>query len=256
MFFRGKACTPTTATPQSGVATGRCLREDFSVAEVEAALVFGAEGGREALERPGDGEFRVVPADGAFVLGGVVVGGFVEDVGGFGEDEEAVGEAGGDPEDAFVFSGDVDPDGVAEGWGVFANVESDVEDFAAADAEEFSLGVLDLVVKSAEDAAGGTGMIVLDEWEVDAGFFGEGAGVVAFEEEAAWVAEDFGLEDQDIREFSADDVHEALLGKSLNRQVVKSLSRLGVYFYRLGVAIVWEVFWEYYGLNLIPDFCR
>jgi len=70
-------------------------------------------------------------------------------------------------------------------------------------------------------------VVVLYEvgWGGDAGVFGKGAGVVAFEEEASLVAEDFWFKNQDVWDFGADDVH--------------------LVYHR-----------EYYGLNSISDFCR
>jgi hypothetical protein len=50
------------------------------------------------VEGPGDGQSWVIPEDAAFAGGGVEASGLVEDFGGFREDEEAVGEAFGDPE--------------------------------------------------------------------------------------------------------------------------------------------------------------
>src|ERR1700677_4434743 len=78
------------------------VRWEFCVGEQSADGVFGADGWRravESFERPGDIEGGVVPEDGAFAGGVVEVGGFVEDFSGVGEDEEAVGEAFGDPEE-------------------------------------------------------------------------------------------------------------------------------------------------------------
>jgi hypothetical protein len=107
-------------------------------------LVFGGQD-RGLLEGPGDVEVGVVPEDGAFALGAVVVGGFVEDFGAFGEDEEAVG----DPELFAVFGAEFVADPLTEGGGALADVYGYVEDAAAEGADEFALGLADLVVEAA-----------------------------------------------------------------------------------------------------------
>lgn len=64
--------------------------------------ILGADGWSESvqgLQRPGDVEGGVVPKDAALPGWVVEVGRLVEDFGGVGEDEEAVGEAFGDPEE-------------------------------------------------------------------------------------------------------------------------------------------------------------
>ena len=66
-----------------------------------AESIFGADDGVDAAEEvegPGDVEGGVVPEDGPFAGGVVEIGGFVEDFGGIGEDEETVRETFGDPE--------------------------------------------------------------------------------------------------------------------------------------------------------------
>ena len=60
--------------------------------------------------------------------------------------------------------------------------------------------------------------IILHEDITDVGLFREGASVITFKEEAAWVAEDFGLEDQNLWYFGVDDVHGAPEVKSSSRQ--------------------------------------
>lgn len=79
-------------------------------------LVLCREDGRDTvLEGPGDGKGGVVPEEGSFSLGAVVVGGFVEDVGAVGEGEEAVGKAGRDPELLGIVSAEFVGDPLAEG---------------------------------------------------------------------------------------------------------------------------------------------
>lgn len=63
--------------------------------------IFGANGWPAAVERiqrPRNIEGGVVPEDRTFPLGVIEIGGFVEDFGSIGEDEESVGESFGNPE--------------------------------------------------------------------------------------------------------------------------------------------------------------
>lgn len=127
------------------------------------------------------------------MLGGVVVGGFVEDFGGFGKDKETVGETDGHPELFFVFGAEAFSNPLAEAGGALADVYGDVEDFALDDADEFALGLLDLVVEAPEDVLGRAGVIVLDEAGFNVELVLEVFLVEALEEKAAIVTEDFGL---------------------------------------------------------------
>lgn len=116
-------------------------------------MILGGECGF-ASEWPVDGEIRVVPEDAAFVFRGVVVGGLVQELGHFAGDIEAVGEAFGDPELALVVGAEDDADPLAEGGGAAAQIDGHVKNFAGDDADQFSLGLLDLVVQAAQDAPG------------------------------------------------------------------------------------------------------
>lgn len=75
------------------------------------------------------------------VAGGVDVGAFVGDVGGIGEDAEAVGEAFGNIHLLMVFVGEHSGGPAAEGIGAASDVHGDVEDFALDDVNEFGLRV-------------------------------------------------------------------------------------------------------------------
>ena len=70
----------------------------------------------------------------------VEVGSFVEDFGGGGEDEEAVGEAFGDPEELQRVWLKVEAFPFAEGGRIGSKVYGDVPDVAGEDAHEFALG--------------------------------------------------------------------------------------------------------------------
>ena len=96
----------------------------------------------------------------------VEVSGFVENFGGVGEDEEAVGEAFGDPEEFERVVGDwpeVEAGPLAEVGGAAAEIDCDVPNVAGEDADELSLGPSELVVEPPEDSLGGEGLVVLNE---------------------------------------------------------------------------------------------
>jgi hypothetical protein len=135
-----------------------------------ATLVLGADRRWCAIERfegPSDVEDGVVPEDRAFSGGVVEIGGLVEDFGGVGEDEEAMGEAFGDPEKLEVVAGglgfEVEARPFAEVWGVAAEIDGDVPDMAGEDADEFALGLAELVVQATEYAFDRERLIVLNE---------------------------------------------------------------------------------------------
>jgi hypothetical protein len=124
-----------------------CFEEEFSES------VFGAERCGEAVEGfegPGDVEGGVVPEDGAFAGGVVEVGGLIKNFGGVGEDEEAVGETLRDPQKLEIvvhrLGFQVKAGPLAEVRGVAAEVDRDVPDVAREDADEFALGLAELIV--------------------------------------------------------------------------------------------------------------
>jgi len=69
-----------------------------------------------------------------------------------------------------------------------------VEQCAAGAAHEFSLGLRLLVVQAAQHAAGGAGVVVLHERQLDAGV-AEALGVIRLHEEAALVVDELRLDD-------------------------------------------------------------
>ena len=113
---------------------------------------------RQSMAR--SGSFQRMAAVAGLVPEG---GAFVEDFGVVAEDAEAVGEAGGDPEHVAVVRSQLGAGPLAECGGASADVDGDVEDGAAGAPDEFSLGLLELVVEAADDAFLGVGMVVLGE---------------------------------------------------------------------------------------------
>jgi hypothetical protein len=141
-----------------------------------ATLVLGADGGWgsiECFQWPSDVEGGVVPEDGALSDGVVKVGGFVKNLGGIGEDEEAVGEAFGDPEELEVVIGglgfEVETGPFAEVRRVAAEIDGDVPDMSGEDADKFPLGLAELVVQATQDAFDGERLVVLNELSGKAG---------------------------------------------------------------------------------------
>ena len=107
-------------------------------------------------ELPVNRQIGVVPANAALGTWLIVVGGFVEEFGGFGEDEEAVGETFRNPEGVdFSFIGEgleMEAGPFAEVGGVAAEVDGYIPDMAGEDADELSLRLAKLVVETSEDS--------------------------------------------------------------------------------------------------------
>ena len=142
-------------------------------------------------------ERRIVPADAALVLGGVVVGGLVEELGLVGEDQEAVGEALRDPELPLVLGGEHLAQPAPAGRRAAPQVDGHVEDLAADHPHQLPLRLRQLVVEAAQHAARREAVVVLHEAERPAQGRLQLALVVALEEEAPGVAEDLRLDHHD-----------------------------------------------------------
>jgi hypothetical protein len=97
----------------------------------------------------------------------VEIGGLVEDLGRVGEDEEAVSEAFGDPEELEVIvprlSFEVEACPFAEVGRVAAEIDGDVPDMPGEDADKFALGLAELVMQAANHTLDGKRLVVLDE---------------------------------------------------------------------------------------------
>ncbi len=189
------------AVEREGVKLGGAVVEG-GVLEVlaEAHAVLVALGEDRGLDGPVDADIRVVPGDGAFGGGCVEAGAFVLDFGGVGEGEEGVAEAFGDPELTHVFGGEFDGEVATEGGGADAEVDGDIEDGAVGAAYELAHGGSHiLVVEAAEDGLAGAGVVVLDEVGGEA-VLAEALLVVDLDEEAAFVTEEVGIDDEDAFE--------------------------------------------------------
>ena len=162
---------------------------------------------RLTVDRPLDSQRGVVPEQASLVFRGVVGGGLVEEFRSFTKHDEAVGKTLRHPELLLVFCAQMHADPLPEGFRAFSEVDRNIEDFALHDADEFALGVLDLVMQAAQHVLCRLRMVVLDELAIQAGGLLEGAGVEAFEEEAAVVPKDFRFEDEHVGNGGGDSLH-------------------------------------------------
>ena len=110
-------------------------------------------------------------------------------------------EAFGNPEKLKgVFGGlgfEVEPSPFAEVWGVAAEVDGYVPDVAREDADEFALGLTELIMQAAEDALDGKRLIVLNELGGQAGS-GECGLIEYFCKPAATISKALGLNELNI----------------------------------------------------------
>src|SRR5215210_3668602 len=160
----------TRAGQHFSISAGQLLLESkgsaslYSASRIAGQPIFwhrlkrwrGAVSIREAgvLDRPVYPDCRVVPQDGAAVLGGVVVRAFVGEERVLGGDDEAVGEAGGHPELAPVLCGEGHARPSSEGRGTDPDVHGRVEDLALQHGDELALGSGVLKVEPTEHGAG------------------------------------------------------------------------------------------------------
>ena len=77
---------------------------------------------------------------------------------------------------------------------------------AGEDADEFALGLLELVVEAAKDALGGEGLVVLDEVGGEI-LGGEGILVKNFCKPTATISEELGLNQFDSLQWGVNDLH-------------------------------------------------
>src|SRR5712664_617249 len=184
----------------------RSSRKYFGLAQRRASLVSFIQNG--TCHRPPDSYLGIVPEQHALVLRRVVVGGLVLHVRDLGNHHKAVREPRWNPRHLLGEAFQVEARPFAEGAGTLAQVHRDIPDLAESDANQLSLRLTDLVVKTAQDVLAGARMVVLHELDVEPGGLHERLAVVAFQEEPARILEHLRLEDQDLRDFRADDLHQ------------------------------------------------
>ncbi len=111
--------------------------------------------------------FGVVPQQPAFMLGRVVVGRLVGDVGMLAHHQIAMRESGRHPHDALVLRGEYFAHPGSECRRGATQVDGDVEDLTTHHAHEFSLRLADLVMQPPQHPAVRVTVVVLDEAGVD-----------------------------------------------------------------------------------------
>src|SRR5438034_7664061 len=175
-------------------------------------------------DRPLDGERRIVPNQAAFVFRHVMGGGFVDEVGTFGEHDKAMGEAGRDPDLAVVFSAHLGAYPARESRRRFSKVNGDIEDAPIDDANKFPLALAQLIVEAAENVAPRARMVVLHKNRIETDGAAKLFRVPAFHVEAPFVLEHLRLADQDLGNRRPSHLHNAA-GPSASKYQSRYLKR-------------------------------
>ena len=144
-------------------------------------------------------ESRVRPSDCKIVT-------FVKEIGGLGENDKAVREATGNPELSSVLFAQLDGNVTPKIRAPDAHVYGNIQHLAAECGHQLSLCDRILQVQPAKYALDGTGHIVLDERATDA-VLGVAGELIGFEKKAALIAEQLGLDDDDVGNLGPDDIH-------------------------------------------------
>ncbi len=131
------------------------------------------------------------------MLGRIEIGGLVEHLGGFRQHHETVRKAGRNPQQTAIGGAERFPHPLAEGGRLPAQIDRDVEDLAADAANQLSLGLLNLVVKTADYVPPRQRLVVLHEGPGDTKTR-QNPFVVAFEKEPTAIFKDSGLKDLHI----------------------------------------------------------
>ena len=113
--------------------------------------------------------------------------------------QKAVGEPRGNPQHVMVFIGQRDARPSTECRRAAPDIDGDVEHRAGDHADQFSLGVLNLVMQPAQSVFGGAAVVVLHKLRVASGG-GKLALLPGLEEKSACIAEDSWTNEYDIRD--------------------------------------------------------
>lgn len=143
------------------------------------------------------------------MLGCVIVRTFILKLRYFTEHVEAMGETRRHPKHSLVLVGDVLAYPLAKGGRALADVHSHVEDLPNRCADEFPLGLPDLVVETAECTLARAAVIILDKVRIDTGL-DEFPTLPCLHEESTFVAEDIGFYEKDIGDAGWDEIHGGL----------------------------------------------
>jgi hypothetical protein len=136
--------------------------QDLGFAEREPRLVLRRHH-RLGVLGPIDPDGGIVPNQAAFVLGGIVVRGFVKHLRRLAQHEEPVRKALGDPELLLVGRRQHVAKIFSKRRRTAAQIDSDIEDLTRDDAHQFSLRPAQLIVQSAQNMSERIGVIVLKE---------------------------------------------------------------------------------------------
>src|SRR5207245_5392793 len=93
----------------------------------------------------------------------VKIAAFVEELGGFRQDQKTVRETGRYIDLAVVFCRQYCADPQPKMWRTKADIDGHVQDFALDDSAQLGLWSIQLVMKTTQSAPGGTRVVVLDE---------------------------------------------------------------------------------------------
>ena len=96
---------------------------------------------------------------------------------------------------------------LAKSGRAFADVHSDIDHRTANHPHKFALGLLDLVMQTAQHALGTAAVVVLHKLVVGTRGVVEGLLIEAFKEKASGVTEHLGFDEDDFRDGCAYDIH-------------------------------------------------
>jgi hypothetical protein len=188
-----------------GMTEGRVWRlEEFCFGQGVGGLVFCGEF-RLRVWGPGDADGRVVPGDAAFVLWGVIVGCFVQEVCCFAQHHKTMRKAGGHPDLLVVVFAQFHTRPLAKGGGALTDVHRHVKHHAAHHAHQFALGLLHLVVQATQHTLGAAAVVVLHKVDLKPSDLVEVLLVEAFKKEAPRIAKDLRLEDEQVGDVGGGD---------------------------------------------------
>src|SRR6185437_16407836 len=139
----------------------------------------------------------IVPDHGPLVDRRPEIRAAVQEIRRIAECQEALRDAGRNPQHAPVLLGESHSDPAAVGWRAATHVDGHIEDFAPDDADQLSLGLLYLIVQAPQGMSHRTAVIVLHEPHAEPGG-GKLAHLPGLEEKAPRIAEDSRVNHDDI----------------------------------------------------------
>lgn len=119
-----------------------------------------------------------------------------------------MGEAFRHPQLTVIVGGQTYGNPFAEVRRAATDIDGHVEHFTGRDADQFALGVFQLVMQATQDALLRAGMVILDKLCIQAGRVLKSLGVEAFVKETAFVTKYLGFDDQNTGQVGGDYIHE------------------------------------------------